>query len=254
MFAFEDVSIALGLLVALIVALEIGFRAGRWSASEPDAKAGAQVGAVQGAVLGLLGLLLGFSFSAAASRFMERQDLIVQEANAIGTAYLRADLIDDANAAGLRGALHAYTKHRIEESPKLRHGLSAESAAKIDQLQARIWAAARDGVNAKPIVALAVLDPVNQVIDLHTLRMAAGMKHLPYLVLWLLIACSALAVGVIGYGFGLNGKRRVPLTMPLAIVVCGALWITIDLDHPRAGLLRLSDAPLAALKFTGQER
>jgi hypothetical protein len=112
-----------------------------------------------------------------------------------------------------------------------------------------IWAAARAGVADRPAVALAVLGPVNEVIDLHTVRLAAGRKHLPLPVVGLLVACSLLAIGVIGYGNGLGGERSATLTVPLVILISSALWITIDLDHPRAGLIQLSDAPLAALKL-----
>jgi hypothetical protein len=89
----QDVSVAVGILLVLFASLEAGFRFGRARGS--DAGASAQIGTVQGALLGLLGLLLGFSFAAAGARFIERQDLIVSEANAIGTAYLRADLLEE---------------------------------------------------------------------------------------------------------------------------------------------------------------
>jgi len=98
-------------------------------------------------------------------------------------------------------------------------------------------------------VMMGVLPPVNEVIDLHATRLAAGYKHVPSLVMGLLVSCSALAIGVIGYACGLGRRRRVPLTMSLAVLVGAALWITIDLDHPRAGLLILNDAPLKALRF-----
>lgn len=250
----EDVGTGILLLLLLLVSDEIGFRAGLWSKARNDKDAGTQIGAVQGAVLGLLGLLLAFSFSAAGARFLERQDLIVQEANAIGTAYLRADLLDDEPAALLRGSLHRYTDHRIETSGHLRQGLPPEAAAQIEKLHNGIWTAARDGVKARPEAALSVLPPVNEVIDLHTLRIAAGKKHIPGLVLGLLVACSALAIGTIGYGCGLGGNRRVPLTWSLALLVTGSLWVTIDLDHPRGGLLQISDAPLSQITFGGVER
>ena len=96
---------------------------------------------------------------------------------------------------------------------------------------------------------LGVLPPINDVIDLHSTRIAAGRKHLPGLVVGLLIACSLLALAVIGYGGGIGGHRRAPLTVSLTLLIGLSLWITIDLDHPRAGLLRLSDDPLRALRF-----
>ena len=247
----EDLSIAAGLFGALLAALEVGFRWGRRQPATGDDGASGQVGAVQGAILGLLGLLLAFSFAAAGARFLERQDLIVVEANAIGTAYLRADLLDEPHRTQLRDALKGYTEERIETSRRLRTGLGAEDVARIERLHARIWSAASAGVAARPAMTLAVLPPVNEVIDLHATRLAAGHKHLPALVLGLLVACSVLAIAVIGYGCGLGGRRRAPLTVSLAVLIAAALWITIDLDHPRAGMIQLSDAPLESLRFDG---
>ncbi len=245
----EDLSIAIGLFGLLLFSLEAGFRTGHRAFEEGDAGSGPQVGAIQGAVLGLLGLLLAFSFAAAGGRFLERQDLIVQEANAIGTAFLRADLLDEPHRSELRAALKRYTEHRIQVSATLRKGLDPSALSEVARLHARIWSAAIAGVAARPASTLAVLPPVNQVIDLHATRLAAGRKHLPSLVLGLLIACSALAVGVIGYGCGMGGRRRAPLTVSLAVLIGTGLWITIDLDHPRSGLMQLSDAPLQALKL-----
>lgn len=245
----SDLAIAAGLFSALAIALEVGFRFGRRTRLDSDSTAGGQVGAVQGALLGLLGLLLAFSFSAAGSRFLERQDLIVTEANAIGTAYLRADLLDEPQRSALRDSLQRYTEHRIAVSARLREGYTPADAAEVDRLQSQIWSAASVGVRARPEAIVAVLPPVNDVIDLHATRIAAGRKRLPPLVMGLLIACSLLSVSVLGYGCGFGGRRRAPLTLPLALLIGTALWITIDLDNPRAGLMRLSDAPLKEIKF-----
>ena len=247
--ALNAPAIALALFGTLMLALEIGYRRGRRDSNERDAQAGAQIGAIQGAVLGLMGLLLAFSFAAAGARFLERQDLIVKEANAIGTAYLRADLLEEPHKTELRSALQKYTEHRIAVSDRSPGVVSDEDAAEVQHGQARIWNAAIAGVLAKPAVMLGVLPPVNDVIDVHSDRIFAGKKHIPWLVMGLLIACSLMSVAVIGYGCGLGGHRRAMLTISLAFIVGTSLWITLDLDHPRAGLLRLSDAPLKAIQF-----
>src|SRR6185295_5604091 len=93
------------------------------------------------------------------------------------------------------------------------------------------------------------LNPVNEVMDLHSLRVNAALKRLPTLVLGLLVACSMVAVVVIGYGCGMDGRHRWFLTLSLALLITSALWITIDLDQPRRGLLQLDDSPLRALKL-----
>src|SRR5262245_40267492 len=233
----------------LLLVQEAGFRAGRRAIRARDTEMKSQVGPIQGAVLGLLGLLLAFSFAAAGARFLERQDLIVEEANAIGTASLRADLLDEPQRSELRAALKRYTAHRLEVSATLRRGVDPSALSEVERLHERIWSAAVAGVSVRPASTLAVLAPVNEVIDMHATRLAASRKHLPSLVLGLLIACSALAIAVIGYGCGMGGRRRAPMTVALALLIGVGLWITVDLDRPRAGLMQLSDAPLAALRF-----
>lgn len=246
----SEFSIAVALVSGLLLLVEAGYRLGRRAVREREALSGGQLGAIQGAILGLLGLLLGFAFAGAASRFIERQDLITQEANAIGTAYLRADLLDEANATRLRESLAAYVRHRIEYSQSIRSGISPEAAAQIAALHAQIWEAARNGVMGKPEAMRVVLDPVNSVIDFHATRIAAGKKHLPVLVLGLLVSCSLLAMAVIGYGCGIAGRRSMPMTSSLVFLVAAALWTTIDFDHPRSGIVRLSDAPLKQLNLS----
>ncbi len=244
-----DLLVAAGFFGLLLAAYEVGVRLGLRRRRAEDTGGSAQIGAIQGAILGLLGLLLGFSFAAAGSRFLERQDLIVTEANAIGTTYLRAELLDEQSSASLKEALRAYTVHRIGLSSRIRSGIGAAAQEEIARLHSRMWSAALHGVEVRPAFAVAVLDPVNQVIDLHSVRMAAARKHLPLLVMGLLVASSALALGVIGYGCGVGGRRRTALTAALIFLVGTALWITYDLDHPRGGLLQLNDGPLKDLKF-----
>jgi hypothetical protein len=248
-FIATDLVIAAVVFAGLMVALEVGFRAGSRVRLGAEKAAAPQVGAIQGAILGLLGLLLAFSFSAAASRFLERQDLIVDEANAIGTAYLRADLLVEPHRADLKRALKEYTEHRIEVSQRLGSGLDPADLAQVDAMHGRIWRAAVSGVEATPTAMLGVLPPVNEVLDLHSTRLGAGAKKLPSIVLWLLFGSSWLSIAVIGYGCGVAHDRRAPLTLALTVLVGGLLFVTLDLDRPREGLLQLSDQPLRALKF-----
>jgi hypothetical protein len=243
----QDFAVAAALLLLLAACTEAGFRLGRRGVTTGEPLGGATLGAIQGAVLGLLGLLLGFSFAGAAARFLERQDQIVQEANAIGTAYLRADLLNAPQRADLRRSLARYVEHRVRVSATLRSGFTEQHKAEVARFHEQIWNAASEGALAKPEVALLVIPPVNDVIDLHSTRLASTRKHLPMPVLALLIVCSALSTGVIGYGCGMVNRRSLMMTVPLAVLIAAALWVTLDLDYPRAGLIRLSDAPLEEL-------
>jgi hypothetical protein len=243
----RELLIAGGLVFGLFAMLVIGERFGRRISKKRSASEGAQVGAIQGAMLGLLGLLLGFSFAGAAGRFMERQDLIVDEANAIGTAYLRAELLDEPERNLLRAELAAYVSHRLSVSDRAEYAVTRADFDQIAGHHGAMWRITREGVERKPGVMIALLGPINEVIDLHSTRVAAGRKHLPALVMSLLLACSGLAIGVIGYGCGVSGKGSMVMATALCVLMAAALWATIDLDHPRAGMIRLSDRPLREL-------
>lgn len=232
---------------AALAAVELGYRAGR--RSPPRETDRSHLGAVQGALLGLLGLLLGFSFAGATTRFIERQQLIVQEANAIGTAYLRADLLSVEHRQELRSALRAYTRERVTLSHELRPDAIREINRRCEASHEAMWRAGVAGVKEQPGVVMAVLPPINEVIDLHTTRAGAARRHLPALVVGLLAVCGALSLGMIGFGFGLTRRRNFGLTGTLALVIASAIWATIDMDYPRRGLIRINESALEELNF-----
>jgi hypothetical protein len=239
-----------GLLLILVAGQEIGFRFGRSAGAGRETSAVGPIATVQAGTLGLLGLLLAFSFGGAASRFIERQDLIVEEANAIGTAFLRADMLGEPHRSELRSGLAGYLASRIEVSRTLSRGIAPESLAAMSEWHDRIWTAARDGVTARPEAMLTVLGPVNDVIDLHSTRVAAARKHIPLPVMMLLIGCSVVTMLGIGFGCGLAGRRSLVMTGSMMVLIAAAIWTTIDLDHPRAGVLTLNDAPLVEMRAT----
>ena len=238
-----ELAIVVALLVALVAAFEVGFRIGRRGAASGNAPGIPQIGAVQGAVLGLLGLLLGFSFAGASARFMERQDLIIRDAGALGTAWQRAELLDQPYCGELRRELTASVALRLA-FPSAAPAEQQRVLGDIEGCNRRMWRAVMDGIAAKPGVMVAVIAPVTEVMDMKAKRVGAGLKHLPGLVMAILVSCSLIAMGVIGYGSGLSGRRMMPMTLSLAMLVGASLWATIDLDHPRDGLIRLDDSPL----------
>lgn len=246
--------VPVALIVGLLLAVEGGFRLGERRVRGSDAGKAMETGAIQGAMLGLLGLLLGFSFAGASARYIGRQDLLTREANAIGTAHLRADLLDEPHATALRSSLEDYVDHRVEASRTLQRGLSEEVMRQVSQLHDRIWAAATEAAGAAPSLAMLIIPPVNEVIDLHTTRAAEGRRHLPSPVMALLIVCSVLTLGVIGYACALARRRNTLMTSVIAVLIAAALWITIDLDYPRIGLIQISDRPIIELQAGMQRR
>lgn len=238
-------AIAGGLLIGALIIVEIGQRVGR--RRKRDSAATSQLGTLQGAVLGLLALLLGFSFSGASGRFAERQDLIVREANAIGTAYLRADLLEPALGADLRAQLKAYTESRMRFFNAVSIAETNEAARQSALLHTSIWDIARRGVVESPHFAVAILNPINDIFDLHSVRMATMHRHLPVLVLSSLLVSAGAALFMVGYGDGITGQRNRAMSTALALLIAIVLWVTIDLDYPRYGLIRINQYAMEQL-------
>lgn len=235
--------VAATLFALLFGAMEFGYRlGGRVQRGNPLP----QLGALQGATLGLLGLLLGFAFAGAASRFIERQDVIVREANAIGTAYLRADLLPEPHRTALRDAIRSYAELRIELFIAIDDDEVKRSLDGLHGAEQSMWSAAIAGVTERPATMMGILPPVNDVMDLLAVRNATSDRHLPVMVLVLLVASSVLSLLLIGYGCGRDRKRQLLAAGSFAFLVASALSVTIDLDYPRRGLIRINATPLEA--------
>lgn len=237
-----ELVLALIFLVLLLAAVEVG----RLLAARhlrQGAEQTMDTGAIQGAMLGLLALLLGFSFGGASSRFVERQDLVVADANSISTAWLRAGMLEGAAVDDVRGELERYLEQRIHVSAD-RSALQPEVLVETAAYHDRIWerALAADAISDEHQVS--VLESVNEMIDVFELRVAAAQRHLPEAILLLLVICSLLTLLVIGYAGVMGGMRRTVLTRTLAALIALALLATVDMDHARIGLIQVSDAPL----------
>ncbi len=242
-----DVLTAAGLFLGLLGSLELWFYFGNHArkrrTEQPD-----QLANIQGATLGLLALLLGFSFALAAGRFNDRVQLINQEANAIGTVWLRCDLLPDTAREEAHKLLQAYTAQRIALYDAINAAARATAVAESEKLQNRIWEIFSNTAKSFPDRANVLLPPLNELIDLHGSRMAASQRHMPSVLLGLLIACSAVSVGSVGYGCGVAGKRNAVLTTALTFLIAGTLWAIIDMDHPRRGLIRVGQQPMLDLQ------
>ncbi|MBX3355439.1 MAG: hypothetical protein KF724_07045 [Phycisphaeraceae bacterium] len=247
--SMEIIVLPVALIAVLMICVEIGYRSGARHRADNDPSAPAQVGAIQGALLGLLGLLIAFSFAAAAQRFIDRQDLITMDANAIGTAFLRAELLEEPMRYDLQVALRDYRDSRLRVPKMIVEGRIVEALAESDAMHSRIWNAAIQGVRSNPEYAVVVLDPVNELIDLQTTRLSAGRKRVPKLVLGILLLCSFIGCGLIGFSCGLAGRRRWFLTGSLALLLAATINVTLELDDSRSGLLQLNDAPLIDMKM-----
>lgn len=241
-FALVGLLIFAFIFLSTLALLLLGRRIGAWRrALDPEGSASG-LGSVEGAVFGLMGLLLAFTFSGAASRFEARRQLIVEETNAIGTAYLRLDLLPPDHQPGLREHFRRYVDARLSVYRKL-PDLEAASAemSKATVLQGEIWSQAVTGCKAlnSPAVTSLVLSSLNEMIDITTTRTVALRAHPPgiiFVMLFVLLLASSLLAG---YGMS-GGKTHSWLHLVVfATMMAVAVYVIIDIEFPRAGLVRI---------------
>src|SRR5262245_11818660 len=235
-----EILVVLGLVAGVVVAHELGFWLGSLIrvADEPFDR---QVTLVRASTAALVAFLIGFAFSGAASRFIARQDIIVKEANALGTAYLRADTIAEPQRGELRAALREYTADRARLLNREQRDQIAPLLAKVSGLHERMWRSAIKATQDNAPLMAVVLPPINEVIDLHSTHLALARRHLPVPILTMLLGSAAIGVGMLGFGNGRVSRRFSMLDSVYGAVLVIALWMTIDLDYPGIGIIRVSN-------------
>jgi hypothetical protein len=233
-----------GLFFGMLVFLETGRRIGVWRLSQDPAGARQGVGAVEGAVFGLLGLLIAFTFSGAALRFDNRRQLIVEEANNIGTAWLRLDVLPPNAAPHLRELFRQYLDSRLATYRKLQDDLPAAEAELTHslKLQNEIWksaiAACREG-GIQPAEAL-LLSALNAMFDIVTTRTAALRLHPPILIFAMLGGLALAASLLAGYGMAGSKSRNWMHIVCFAFVMAITVYVIVDIEYPRHGVVRVN--------------
>lgn len=198
---------------------------------------------VEGACLTLLGLIIGFSFAMAVNRYDLRKSMEEAEANAIGTEYLRADLLEPPAAAALKAALKAYLDSRIDFYSAQTPELVAHDEAEEARLQSQIWSIVRDSAAARPtpIVALVVAG-ANDVLNAQGYTQAAWRNRIPGEAWTLMAVIAAACSGMLGFG----GKRfNAALLLVLPTMIAISFLLIAEIDSPRGGFIRVLPANLA---------
>ena len=235
-------------LVAAALAMhEAGYRFGGWDAGRrPDEREG-PTELLVGAILALMGFLLATTTALAADRFDARRALVVDEANAIGTTFLRAGYLAEPDGVEIRNLLRDYAALRINvlDPAAYEQNLAAAKALRDD-----IWATAENVARSsgdRPVVALFV-ESLNEAIDIAAAREAAlDNGRVPETVVWFLLLGAGLSAAIVGYNAGLRRRRGIVGAVALIMLLGAALTFVIDLDRPRDGLLRVSQEPLETL-------
>jgi hypothetical protein len=245
-FLWTEFVYGIALFLGVIFFSEMGrrFRLARLNPDSTGVPRG--VGMAEGAVFGLLGLIIAFTFTGAVSRFQERRNLITEEANAIGTAYLRLDLMPSEAQPALRDLLRQYIDLRlITYLTALEDADTAAKLAQTDALQAEIWTTSVSQSiepRAHPDAGKLLLPALNSMFDIRTTRIMATHNHPPAIVFSLLIGLSLTGAFLVGYGISTHTERVWLHTAVLAFVLALSLYLIIDLEYPRLGLFRVDDA------------
>jgi hypothetical protein len=238
-----ELLVAMGLIAGVAVAHETGFWLGSLtrSADEPFDR---QIALVRTSTAALVAFLVGFAFSGAASRFINRQDLIVTEANALGTAYLRADTIAEPQRSELKAALKEYSADRVALLSREGRDQIEPLLAKVSGLHERLWRSAITATQDNAPLMAVVLPPINEVIDLHSMHLALARRHLPIPIMAVLLGTAAISLGIIGFGNGRIGRRFSLIDAVYGVALAAALWMTIDMDYPGFGMIGVSNRPV----------
>lgn len=234
---------AIGLFGGILALLETGRRIGarRMAADGKGPRAG--MAAVEGAVFGLMGLMIAFTFSGAAARFDVRRQLITEEANDIGTAWLRLDLLPAAAQPALRDSFRRYVDLRLEVYRTLPDFDAAMAALdRCTTVQAEIWAQAVAASRENPSPAAMLLLPaLNQMFDITTTRTMAAKIHPPVIIFVTLVALTLISALLAGYGMAAAKTRSWVHMLGFAVVMAATVYIIMDLEHPRMGLINIHE-------------
>jgi hypothetical protein len=233
-------------LLLLLIAVEGGFRLGlRRQRGSVEAKRTVRGDVTLGSMLALLGLLLAFTYAFSLSRSDMRKQAIVHEANAIGTAFLRANLGAEPGRSELRQGLLDYARTRLVDKELYGEALREAVDRSLDA-QARLWPAAERALQGDvpgPLQA-SIVQAVNEVLDTHTIRLAVINDRMPGTVLGLLLLVAAASLAVAAHNAGLNGSINRWRMSAFSFILCALMLVIIDFDRGRHGFIQISLQPL----------
>ena len=245
---------ALVVFFGILIFLAVGRRIGQWSITRDGGAALINAGSLEAAVFAILGLLIAFTFSGALTRFDVRRAQIVDEANAIGTAYLRIDVLPSDAQPRLRQAFRDYVDARIATYKKLPDLQAARNELiRSQELQADIWAqavVASRTPDSRPGTEVLVLPALNQMFDITTVRAMASQMHPPSIVFAMLIGLALASALLAGYQSAGAKAYHWVHQLGFACIVAFTVFVILDIEYPRRGWVRLdaTDEVLVAVR------
>jgi uncharacterized membrane protein len=231
-----------------LAALALGYAiAARFGKTENE-KAESAFGLGQAAIFALIALILAFSFSFASQRYEARRALVVNEADAISTAYLRASFIPEAaSAARFRDLLIEYTRTRLQTYAEVADvHAEVRSTDKTKALQAQLWTIASDTARRNPRSPLVadIARSVDETIDVSEDQSAALTSHVPGPIIGIVLLCTILGAWLLGLTFGRAKAPNAMLAAIFCLLFAATVFTIIDLDHPQGGFIGVDIVPI----------
>jgi len=236
-----------GMCVVSGLAIEAGYRLGGWRRARTTEEKETPVGAMVGSILALFAFLLAFTFGLAAERYEARKRIILDEANAIGTAYLRTRLLPEPQGTESSRLLREYVDVRVRA---IQDGRIAEAVIRSEALHGLLWNQAVEAARVRPNeITATYIQALNALIDMHGVRIQVGLRGRIPSVIWLgLTALAVLSMASVGYQAGLSATRRSPAMLVLVLAFSGVVFLIADLNNPLEGFLTVSQEALHDLQ------
>ena len=235
-------------LALVLLAIEAGYQLGLVRQKAKLHEKEAPVGAMVGATLGLLAFLLAFTFGLGANFFQLKRDVLLDEANAIGTTWLRTGFLPADERDSARALLREYVDIRLAAAES---GEVEGAMKRSEEIQNALWAQATAAMNDEPrsVAAGLFVETLNDVIDLHAKRVQVALRTaIPATIWYALYAISFFAFGTLGYHAGLSAANRSYATIAVAIIFSAVIWLIADLDTAAEGTLRVSQQAMIDLR------
>jgi hypothetical protein len=241
-------ALALALAASMWASFALGWRLGRRWPSQGQAPPASRL---DRAILGILGLLLAFTFSLAMSQYNERRQLAVGDANAIGSFYNCASLLDEPLRGRLRDLVRRYLERRVDLGHARDTGAAlARELPVIRQMHLEMRELVREAVEERSPVANPLVSSLNEVMSSHASRMAAVKHRLPWSILSLLGTTAIGSILIVGAQQGALGDRNLVTIAVFVVLTCLVVWVTLDMNDPGTRAITANQEPLERLLRT----
>jgi hypothetical protein len=238
------------LISALIIyiAFEIGFRISQKLLKQGKMDNTHGLGHISAGIVGMLAFVLAFTFSMASGHNDLRKKMVLEEANAIGTAYLRADLLEEDSSIKMKRLLSEYVDIRVEAAAIKKK--IPEMLVKSVEIHRKLWQLTRAEAQSNPNTNTSlIIQSVNDVIDMHEKRVSAGLRYRIPLSVWItLYSISIMAMIAIGVETGLGKSRRLVVIIPLVLAFTALTTLIIALNRPQNGMIKVGQESMISLQ------